>query len=371
METIPILRTSERNDFKRCPWLWDATWVRGLRSRREPTWAWFGTAIHKALEVRYPEGKKRGKASDVHDAFDAALDGQVRRIYTEGGELDDVEIVDGRTLGHAMLTGYLEEFGQDKHWQVIHSEQPFQIDVPHPYDEGRTLVVYAGTWDLVVYDLIEKVYKVVDHKTRRSFPKNWSFYNINDQAGSYLWVAKEVLVHKGLLKKKDNIEGLVFNALRKAMPDDRPTNAAGEACNKPTKQHYLDALGYSTAPRGVTVADLEQQASERGIKVLGDVSKVQPQPLFHREEVYRSPQERVTQARRVQAEALVMNEMREGRLPLFKTPTEDCVRCQLFEYCELDEQDRDEAEEFARVTLVRRDPYRDHREAMEQGGVTL
>ena len=366
-----LLRTSERSDFKRCPWLWHETWVKGLRSKREPTWAWFGTAIHKGLEVYYPEGKKRGKLADVLAAFEAALDGEVRRVYTEGGEIDDVEIVDGRALGIAMLRGYVEHYGKDSHWHVVHTEQPFQIDVVHPDDDNRVIVVYAGTWDMVVYDLVEKVYKVVDHKTRRSFPKNWAFYNINDQAGSYLWVGKEVLVHKGILKKKDNIEGLVFNALRKALPDDRPLNAEGLATNKPTKQHYLDALGFGTAPRGVTVADLERMAEERAITVIGDVSKVQPQPLFHREEVYRSPQERVTQAQRVQAEALVMDAMRTGTLPLFKTPTEDCVRCPLFEYCELHEQNPEEAEEFARATLTRRDPYRDHREAMKEGGVQL
>lgn len=367
----PLLRTSERSDFKRCAWLWHKSWVEGLRPRREPTWAWFGTAIHRGLEARYPVGRKRGKPSDVHDAFDEALKDQERRIYTEGLEVDEVEIVDGRKLGHAMLDGYLAEYGEDKHWEVLHTEAPFQIDVPHPDGSGRTLVVYAGTWDLAVFDRIEKVYKVVDHKTRKSFPSNWAFYNINDQAGSYLWVAKEVLVHKGILKKKDNIEGLVFNALKKAMPDQRPQNSDGEYLNKPTKQHYLDALGYTTVPRGVTLETLALQAEERKIRVEGEVSKVQPGPLFHREEVFRTAQERVTQAKRVQAEALVMAEMRAGRLPLYKNPTEDCVRCSLFEYCELDEQYPDDAEEFAKVTLTKRDPYRDHREAMLEGGVSV
>lgn len=308
----------------------------------------------------------------MHDAFDEALDGITRRIWTEGGDLDEVEVVDGKKLGHAMLKGYVEQYGKDSHWQVLHTEQPFQIDVPHPTQEGKTLVVYAGTWDLAVYDLVEKVYKVVDHKTRKSFPSNWGFYGINDQAGSYLWVAKEVLVHKGILKKKDNIEGLVFNALKKAMPDTRPIDpVTGLATNKPTKQHYLDALGFTTAPKGTTVAALEQMASERGIRVYGEPSVNQPTPLFHREEVWRSPRERVSQAQRVQAEALVMNEMREGRLPLYKTPTEDCVRCQLFEYCELDEQNPEEAKEFASTVLTVRDPYRDHRDAMKEGGIEL
>lgn len=370
-DSVPLLRTSERNDFKRCPWLWHETWINGLRSRREPTWAWFGTAIHRGLEARYPVGKKRGAVSDMHDAFDEALDNQARRIYTEGAEVDETEIVDGRLLGHAMLDGYVAHYGEDRHWEVLHTEQPFQIDVPHPTIPDETIVVYAGTWDLAIFDRVEKVYKIVDHKTRKTFPSNWGFYTINDQAGSYLWVAKEVLVHKGILKKKDPIEGLVFNALRKAMPDTRPLNADGLACNKPTKAHYLDALGFATAPRGVTVEGLAEMARDRGITVYGDPSVKQPTALFHREEVWRSPEERVTQARKVQAEATVMNEMRHGRLPLYKNPTEDCVRCQLFDYCSLDEQNKDEAKEFAAATLTVRDPYRDHREAMAEGGIEL
>lgn len=334
----PLLRTSERSDFKRCPWFWYQTWVLGLRSRREPTWAWFGSAIHRGVEARYlPGGRKRGTVDEMVAAFEDALGKEQRRIYTEGLEVDETEIVDARELGIAMLKGYVEEYGQDKHWNVLHTEQPFQINVPDPEDRDKVLVVYCGTWDLAVKDILEKVYKIVDHKTRKAFPTNWSFYQINDQAGSYLWVAPEVLVHKGILKPKDRIEGLVFNALRKKLPDARPTDEEGRSLNKD-----------------------------------GTVSKVQPAPLFHREEVWRSPAERVTQARRVQAEAKHMSLMRDGTLPLYKTPTEDCNRCPLFEYCDLHERDEEEGEEFAAATLARRDPYRDHREDMvAKGGVHL
>ena len=334
----PLLRTSERSDYKRCAWLWYQTWVLGWRSKREPTWAWFGTAIHRGLEERYkPGGKKRGTLDAMEAAFEAALDKEERRMYTEGLETDTTDIVDGRTLGLAMLRGYVDEYGKDSHWRVLHTEQPFQINVPDPKDPEKVLVVYAGTWDLAVYDLVDKVYRIVDHKTRRSFPTNWSFYSINDQAGSYLWVAREVLLHKGILKTSDTIDGLVFNALRKHLPDDRPVNENGERLNKN-----------------------------------GSVSLRQPAPLFHREEVWRSPQERVTQARRVQNEAVIMDKVRRGKLPLIKTPTEDCVRCPLFEYCELDEQNPEEAQEFAKATLKKRDPYADHREDMtERGGIAI
>lgn len=373
MSSPPLLRTSERGDFRRCPWLWDQTWNKGLRSKREPTWAWFGSAIHVGLSVRYPIGRRRGKVADMLDAFEESLDNEVRRVYTEGGELDEEEVVDGKELGREMLLGYVAEYGKDSEWQVIENEQTFQIDVPHPKKPDRTIVVYCGTWDLVVYDLREKVYKVVDHKSRKSFPKNWEFYTINDQAGSYLWVAPEVLKFKGIFKGDEVIEGLVFNALRKAMPDTRPLNAEGLATNKPTKAHYVAALEARNIsyPARATIPVLEQYAAQAKLTVLGDVSKVQPLPRYHREEVVRTPQERVTQAKRVQQEALWMEQIRKGKLEAFKVPTEECVRCPIFDYCQLHEQDPEAAEEYAAAMYIKRDPYRDHREDMEKGGIEV
>lgn len=373
VKPVPLMRTSERNDFKRCPWLWLQTWGKGLRSKREPTWAWFGQAIHKGLEARYPVGRKRGSVEAMLAAFEASLDGEVRRVYTEGLEIDEQDVVDGKELGRAMLLGYVEEFGEDSRWEVLDTEGTFQIDVPHPTKPGKTIVVYCGTWDLVVYDLVEKVYKVVDHKTRRSFPSNWEFYTINDQAGSYLWVAPEVLVAKGIFKGDEAIEGLVFNALRKHLPDTRPRDADGYARNKPQKQHYHDALNAANVPYGArdTITVLHALATQHGLTVLGERSKTQPAELFHREEVYRSPEERVTQAQRVQAEALWMEQIRKGKLKAFKNATEDCVRCSIFDMCQLDEQNPEEALEYQRAMMVVRDPYRDHREAMKEGGTEV
>jgi hypothetical protein len=369
----PLVRTSERSDFKRCPWLWEQIWVKGLTSRRVPTWAWFGTAIHKGLEVRYPPGVKRGSVADMLDAFEESAQGQIRNVYTAGGEVDDEEVVDGIQLGKEMLRGYVHEYGKDSEWEVIHSEQSFQIDVPHPTKPGATLAIYCGTWDSLWRHRKTKELWLVDHKTRRSFPQNWSFYGINDQAGSYLWVAPEVLHELGIInKKKDTIEGLIFNALRKHLPDTRPRDSEGRARNTPRKDDYYEALKdvvELNPNRLPAIPVLAGYAREHDVIVLGKVSERQPAALFHREEVYRSQSERVQQARRVQSEVLWMNDVRKGKKPAFKTPTEDCTRCKLFDFCETDENDHKEGKEFAKAVLMKRDPYVDHREAVEAGKV--
>lgn len=376
---LVMMRTSERSDFKRCQWLWFVRWVLGLAGSRSPTWAWFGTAVHKALQVRYPIGKKRGHMADVLDAFEAAVDGETGKVYTEGNELDEEEVVDATELGKAMLVGYARRYGRDQHWQVIHTEQPFQIDVRDPAT-GRRLLVYCGTFDMVVWDPSTKRFYVVDHKTRKTFPAVWSFYDLNDQGGSYLWVAPEVLEHQGVFTKRESrkVEGIVFNCLKKALPDKRPRNALGEATNLPKKPHYVSALSEA----GILAADgkpLAKATMERltglaayaKLTVVGDVSAKQPGELFHRYTSRRGPEERVRQAQHVLNEAKHMNAVRRGKLPILKNKTEECVRCPLFDMCQLDEQDPLQGKEYADAMLSYSDPYADHREAMKVNGVRL
>lgn len=377
-----LLRTSERGDFRRCPWLWDKVWNKGYRNRRSPVWAWFGTAVHAGLEAYYPVGRKRGTVQEAVDAFYESVGEQSGNIYTEDdGPMTEealVEIVDAKQLGEAMIRGYIEHYGGDTEWEVIHTEQPFQINVPDPVT-GSPLVVYAGTWDVLMRNRFTKEFWLWDHKTRKSFPQQdkWTFYTINDQAGSYLWVAPEVLKFLGVFKPTDVIQGLVFNALRKHLPDDRPQDDQGRYTNKPTKEHYWNALieaGHTPAQAKTKykLEDLVDAARRRGVRVVGEVSKRQPPPLFHREIVYRTSEERVTQAKRVQAEAVVMSKMASGELPMWKYPTEDCPRCPMFDYCEMDEQDPESAEAFAQGAFKTIDPYRDHREVMQlKGGVEL
>lgn len=373
---VPLIRTSERGDFKECPWKWYHSWVLGLSTRRVPTWSWFGTAWHKAMEVRYPVGLKRVHIADVIDAFVEAVGDEERRVWTAGGEIDEEEVVDGKELGVAMLKAYVDYYGLDQRWQVIHTEQPFQIDVPHPVT-GKLIAVYCGTWDLLVWDRQDKVYRLVDHKTRKAFKLDWSFYDLNDQGGSYLWVAKEVLVHKGLLEPKDVIDGITFNMARKAMPDERPRDVNGIARNKPKKEHYLAAFAEGKGSTQLAVSpklrleQLEQLAREHGYQVLGEPSMKQPAPTFARYTTYRTDYERVNQGRKVVDEARHMAVVRRGKMPLLKHVTEDCIRCQFFEMCQLDEKDPQAAREYAATMLVRRDPYADHRESMARSGITL
>lgn len=379
----PLARTSERNDHAWCPQMWDWRWLQGLTPMREPTWAVFGTAWHRAMEVYYPVGRKRGKLADCVDMFLYSLDDLGRKIGVDINDLEEVErekqeekgkkvkLVPARELGPIMLEEYIRYYKGDKEWEVVHTEQTFQIDVPDPRDKSRILLVLAGTWDLLIWNRAKRRYELVDHKTAKQIP-GWGYLDLDNQAGTYPWVAKEVLVHKGILTKKDNIQGIHFSFAKKSPPDTRPVNAAGESLNKPTKAHYLKALsGYTTQPLGkLKMEELAEMAVKRGVIVEGEVSAMQPAKRFERYYSPRTVRQNVSQARRVQKQGIVMEGMRNGTLPIYKTPNKDCERCAFFDMCTLEEQGDDW--EFYRDEMYRhRDPYRDHRQDMERNGIEI
>lgn len=346
--TPPLLRTSERKDARLCWWLWEQHWLKGISPKRSPTWSVFGTAMHKALEVYYPVGVKRGTLANAIDEFLGCLNGEIRKIgvdifdeeYQRAEDKADangtvVRLIPAHELGPMMLRGYVNYWrDHDKQWEVIHTEQPFQINVPDPEFPDETLVVYAGTWDALMRNRRDKRFWLWDHKTAKQIPQP-DFLELDDQAGSYLWVAKEVLVHKGVLTEKDKIHGIVFNYLKKTGPDERRTNTAGESLNKD-----------------------------------GTVSKRQPTARFVRYPSARSPHQIATQARRVQDEAVVMDMMRNGHLTIYKNPHKDCPRCIIFDMCAAHEAG-DDWELIRDELYVVRDPYADHRVAMATGGIEL
>jgi hypothetical protein len=382
----PLVRTSERNDHAQCPQMWEWRWLNGLTPMREPTWAVFGTAWHRAMEVYYPIGRKRGSLLDATDMFLESLDDLGRKVGVDISELEEEEIqkkedkgqkvklVPARELGPIMLREYVNYYEGDQDWEIVHSEQTFQIDVPDPHDKRRVLLVLAGTWDLLVWSRSKRRYELVDHKTAKQIP-NWGYLELDNQAGTYPWVALEVLVHKGILTKKDRISGIWFSFAKKSQPDPRPTNAAGEALNQPTKAHYVAALsekglGAPATLRKCTVEDLAEMAEMNELTVLGEVSKTQPAKRFERYWSLRTPQQNVGQARRVQKQGIIMEGQRNGTLPIYKTPNKDCERCAFFDMCTLEEQGDDW--EFYRDEMFKyRDPYASHREEMERNGIEI
>ena len=346
--SIPIIRTSERRTKKRCEWRWRMAYREGLVLKGVPaTPLWFGTGIHEALAQWYQPGLSRG----IHPA-DAWLDWvkeeeqYIRVNNRDTGDFNDDEFVDAKLLGEKMLEGYINKYDADESWDVIGTEEPFQIDIPRPviqptkiYPPGKAfeaalqeelnpqLAIYAGTFDGVYRNLWDGSIWLMEHKTAKTISTR--HLPLDDQAGSYWAVASKILQDRGILRKGDRIEGIMYNFLRKAMPDVRPQNDEGKYLNKN-----------------------------------GSVSKNQPSPLFVREPVYRDRRERAAQLRRIQDEALEMEDARKQPDRIIKNPTQDCSwDCAFYDLCLLHDKGGDDWEDYRDVMFEVRDPYADHRKS--------
>lgn len=355
----PIVTTSERRAFKRCPQRWWWEYRDGLRTTEVQKALWFGIGIHMALAHYYGRiGYKRNM--DYIDVWREYCDHDPISLVLKAapdGHSEDEEWIDARGLGETMLLGYHDLYRGDPDVDMVYVEKPFEIGIPHPHDSDNDIVVFNSTFDGVYRSKSRKKFKLWEHKTAKQITTDHLV--LDDQGGAYWAVASIVLRHEGILSKGEYIDAISYNFLRKGLPDERPKDADGYATNKPIKVHYINAL----QAKGIDANDkwtlkaLAEEAESAKLRVLGDRSAVQPPPLFERSEVHRTPAERKTQIDRIAGEALAMEQYRTGKLPLIKNPTRDCSwDCAFFNMCQLHEQGTDWTDFRDSVFMVR-DPY--------------
>lgn len=372
---IPILRTSERSTFKKCAWRWLQEFRYGYKPRGIQADAlWFGIGIHLALAEWYRKGIRRGPhpaatfAEWVGDEIAWA-----RSYLTETFEEPVWE--DARELGIAMLEGYVDTYGKDRQWHIIAVEQPFEITVKRG---GKAVAIFKSRWDGVFRNLEDGRIYLLETKTASQIAT--AYLELDDQGGSYFAVASIILRANGVLKRGEAIEGIQYNFLRKAMPDERPQDEQGLYHNKPTKNDYIEVLRSlgirhveQSSPKSgpiaiekATIKDLDAATRFAGAEVLGEVSKSQPPALFLRPEpVRRNAGEIATQLSRIADEVLWMNAIRAGTLPVTKTPTRDCPRCPFWGPCTLHEQGSDSYLTLLRSNYIQEDPYQDDSKSAE------
>lgn len=402
--TLPFMRNSERSSFKECPQQWYWAWEMGLVPRMPKLDArWFGTGIHLALAEWYmPEGAKNGfaRGADPRETFEKYCGGIYSTVAAQPyfGEEAEKEYLDARILGGDMLAGYVEHYdGTDPTIEVLFPEYRYAMKIPFNARQkaaivsgdlsGLTvgekfIVIMVGTFDMVFRDHTygNPVVKVIDHKTAKQKTSGAHLVK-DDQAGTYIAVATSVLKAKGVIGPKEAVAGMTYNYLRKSRrnPDD-VVDEQGRKRNLPTVANYAEAL----AQRGCGIAsELEKlkkptlvqmaekfAATDPTFKVYGAVSKVQPAPLFWRDDVMRSTKNRANQVRRIADDAEMIARVRSGGLPILKTPGEHCAWCDFRDLCDIHE-DGEDVEGFIKDVFVQRDPYADHREGAENSKTSV
>lgn len=327
-----VVRTSERVDFTRCRQRWQWAYQDRLRPIYNAPALRFGDLIHQGLAGYYKPGIKRGPhpAKVFTQAFDLQIEeGKEEFKIREVSADDETKWNDARALGVEMLNNYVAEYGADERYKIVHPEMPFQIDLHD--DDGNYICTYVGQLDAVVKDRVTGHIGLFEHKTAASI--STIHLPMDEQAGTYWALAPMVLEHMEILKPGEDLDFILYNFLRKAGKDPRPTNTLGQSLNKD-----------------------------------GTVSKKQPAPLFHRELVYRAPYERGMLMRRIQDQVAVMKRVASGEEPAFKTILNGCtgmLSCQYRDMCELHETGA-AWEELRDATMTTWDPYSAHE--LEQTG---
>ena len=347
---VPLVRNSERYNFKTCPAQWNWRWNMGLvpAMQRQDS-RWFGSGLHLALAEWYtPPKAKNGfvRGRDPRETWSEFAKDAYNSICTSDywDDNSDKEWTDANELGHIMLTAYLGHYGTDDAWEVLMPETRFRAKIPFNPKQAKKALLHwvelgyprgaidpiaeiVGTFDMPIrnHQHSNPKVEIVAHKST-SRQEQFKSLQKDDQGGTYISVSTTFLRKAGMIASTESVTGMIFNYLRKAKPDGRPTDAQGRCLNND-----------------------------------GSVSKKQPAPLFWRDYIERNAHNRLRQLERIADDVEVMQSMRLGVLPILKSPGQHCNWCDFNDLCDVDEDGGDVAQYIKDVYIVE-DPYADHYE---------
>lgn len=314
---LPIVRSHERIDYKRCPRKWYYKWRKGYVLKTKTLGALdLGTWVHDAFADWYLPGLSRNPVTLP----------KLYRNYADKGlyELGTVpeyvmEKAEELTeLGEIMCTAYQAHYGLDPDVEVIGAEIPLEFS----FGEAKHLLKP----DLVYANKLGDIY-LMEHKTASSI--RTEHLVIDDQARPYGAMAERALKNAGVLGKNDSVKGIMYNFLRKAIPDERPTNEKGQSLNKN-----------------------------------GTVSARQPAPVFVRKPIYLSRKAKAVTLRRIAAETTTITILTQGLRTNYITPDQlgitphsSCSKfCDFFTIC-CAEEDGLDIRDMTHSLYTRQNPY--------------
>lgn len=322
-----LARNSEISTFKDCRLKWKWAYWDELKSKDQGPALTFGSIAHAAWERWYIPGKKRGQhpAEAFVEVYSEYLKDHDELMMAIGDEVYGADDV-----GVEMMTNYVDEYGKDPNIEVIAPEMVFQVDVYDPVT-GRYLFTYTGIIDGVIRWIPTGKIGFLEHKTGTGLTPFGAPETLDDQGGGYWTFAPDFLVHQGIIKKKSDLDFILYNRARKAFKDARPVNEKGQSLNKN-----------------------------------GTVSKVQPMPLFRRSWMLRAEGDRVEVFKRVKDATREMRMLRDGipmpdgePLGIYKNPDKHCNWCQFRDMCEVHESGGD-WQALRDYGFVKWEPYTTH-----------
>jgi hypothetical protein len=272
-------------------------------------------------------GYKRN--DDLVDWFRLAVDAAIAQAIEAGAPqfvLDKAEEL--AALGEAMMIAYQRFYGKDKDVYVLAVELPLEFSIPDR--QGNVIAMHRLKPDMVYRDRHRDVW-LMENKTAAQI--RTEHLVIDDQARPYGVMAELALRKLGIIPASSGFSGIMYNFVRKALPDEREMNEKGLYLNKN-----------------------------------GTVSKRQPTPMFLRHPVKLTRPAKRRALERIQDEVIeittltkIIRDRSERKVfdfhRLGKTPHSSCAKtCQFFTMCVADEQGTD-IRDMERSMFDRRDPY--------------
>lgn len=341
------LSVSQAGSLRRCPQRWWWAYMDGLRPEHVKMPLWFGIGVHLALADWYLLGTKRGAhpAETWEEYCSDEKSTSLVNVTTEDGEK---EFTSAQELGSAMMNGYVQHWGKDDHEHWIATEKDFAVKIPawgqRIVRKGtKPLGMFRGVFDGVYRDMRTEEIWLKEHKTSRD---NRTLHLPSDpQATRYLLVATKLLREQKLIGKHEEIVGIDYNFLQKKLPPE-DVDENGVPLLKPKKADYIEAFegnpDCSDARENMKLDELKAIADREGLVVKGKPSEAKREPLFLREQTYRTRGELTNALTGIQSELIYRDQIASGEIPVFKNPTRDCSwDCDFYRMCQLHEAGED------------------------------
>ena len=199
MKLIKTISPSQLDAFD-CSLAWYLGWIKGYTPITKRAALELGLGVHYALERYYSKGANPVKV------FTRWADGQLESLTDGERWSDDVAaVMDARTMGIAMLEGYLKTYHHKEQFDVLFTEHTMSRKMPHADVE---MVVRV---DAIVRDRIRDKLFILEHKTFSQF--NLDQLARDHQLCAQVWVAGPWM--------DEPIEGVIYNGLRKQIPSPK------------------------------------------------------------------------------------------------------------------------------------------------------
>ena len=201
--SIPELHNSDIQTWKRCRRKWDFTSPYGqfLEPIIPNKNLWLGSMVHAALADYYEGFINVGL---VERFKEVAFERCPENLSPEEAEV----FQDSIDLGCGMLEHYNQwSIQADSPYDVVATEIKFEVPITDT--SGKHIFTFAGTFDGLFWDTINKEFVLLETKTAEKMGP-FEFLEFDEQITNYLLAAKMVFDFP--------VAGVLYNVLRKKLP---------------------------------------------------------------------------------------------------------------------------------------------------------